>query len=192
MRDRRHTIANLAVRSHEIAQSKGWYGAVDDRPLYVVFLLNVSEVSEALEDWRANRRIDEREQTGSEHPKPCGIPIELADLVIRICQHAGSHGQAMKLAQAVATSRASYEKTHPFEEFLATLTTNLTYAFLEGLNCRDARLPRSDAEYIGFHANTIRRCSAFMATHGVDFWGAIDEKEAYNRMRPIRHGGKKC
>ena len=40
-------------------------------------------------------------------------------------------------------------------------------------------------------ANCINQTFDFCKFHNIDLWAAIDEKEAYNRTRSERHGGKK-
>ena len=58
---RPRTIADLCMRSHLLSKEKGWYSGHDRDPrsLDVVTDLFHSEVSEALEEWRANRGITE-------------------------------------------------------------------------------------------------------------------------------------
>jgi hypothetical protein len=55
------TIASLCQRSHEMSRSKGWYNGEekDQRPIRLITLLMQSELIEALEEWRSNKRLDE-------------------------------------------------------------------------------------------------------------------------------------
>jgi NTP pyrophosphatase (non-canonical NTP hydrolase) len=80
-------INSLVHEAHQNAVDKGW----DDKPRSfgdVVALMH-SELSEALEDHRNGRGFTE---TYYEGEKPCGIPIELADTVIRIFDACGKYG----------------------------------------------------------------------------------------------------
>ena len=85
-------IEVLQKEVHRIAIEKGWY----DKPrgFEAVIALAHSELSEALEDYRDGHEVDairRRLPHGDEVlGKPLGIPIEFADLIIRIldtCEH---------------------------------------------------------------------------------------------------------
>lgn len=83
---------------------KGWK---DDRSVGDLLMLMVSELAEALEeyrDWHEPNAI--RVQNG----KPEGIPIELADLVIRILSFCGKYD--VDLQDAVLRKMA-YNETRP-------------------------------------------------------------------------------
>lgn len=82
---------NIRNAMQEVLQTEsrhGWTSVVpDDNPALFCekLLLVVSEISEALEEFRAGRGVSEiwfREEKGES--KPEGVPIELADAVIRI------------------------------------------------------------------------------------------------------------
>ncbi|GIM47007.1 hypothetical protein DNHGIG_25560 [Collibacillus ludicampi] len=80
-------INELVKEAHQMAIDKGWYE--EPRTFGEIIALVHSELSEALEDFRAGRRINEIYYEGD---KPCGIPIELADVVIRIFDTCGYYG----------------------------------------------------------------------------------------------------
>lgn len=67
-----------------------------------------SELSEALEDIRDGRGVSE---TYFEGKKPCGVPSELADVIIRICGFSRRHG--IDLAEAIVT-KMLYNETRTF------------------------------------------------------------------------------
>lgn len=86
-----------------------------------------SELSEALEDFRDGRRPNETwysDANGtryfpppSSHPvsgpyKPCGIPSELADVIIRVLAISVRHG--IDIERAV-TEKMSYNDTRPYK-----------------------------------------------------------------------------
>jgi len=81
---------------HENAVNKGWW---DTPPSFAESLCLIhSEVSEALEDFRRGHAVTEtwggetEDTEGYTAFKPCGIPSELADVVIRtmdLCEFYG-------------------------------------------------------------------------------------------------------
>jgi NTP pyrophosphatase (non-canonical NTP hydrolase) len=97
-------INNLIKEAHEIAKSKGWHD--EDRSFPELIALMHSELSETLEEYRNGSEYKDvyysckRTITCTnwpkcekcEHTKPEGIPIELADCVIRIFDACGKFG----------------------------------------------------------------------------------------------------
>lgn len=78
-------IDYLCQVCYEIALSKGWWS--EERTFGDILSLFHSEISEALEEFRNGNEIDqiyfEREN------KPAGVPVELADLLIRVFDFCG-------------------------------------------------------------------------------------------------------
>jgi NTP pyrophosphatase (non-canonical NTP hydrolase) len=67
-----------------------------------------SELSEALEDYRAGHPLHKTRYQGS---KPVGIPIEMADVIIRVLHFCGKHG--IDIEKAVEEKMA-YNEGRPF------------------------------------------------------------------------------
>ena len=91
------TITELLKESHKTAISKGWWdlpikkGEVQDRNFGELLALCHSEISEALEEYRKGKKLDEiyyDKETG----KPEGIAVEFADLFIRIADICEAYG----------------------------------------------------------------------------------------------------
>ena len=204
----RHTIEALCIRSDEVARKSGW---VDDKnmPSYaIITALFHSELSEALEDYRNNKLVtevwyeckgmtfgkDERDRS-KEPPgddpsywKPCGVPIELADFVIRICQYAGTVKRGKELQETY--EHAIVDGACDFAEFLAKAhaTVSGSYNSYEWYGIAPSSRP---LRYLDCLGEALLHTFAFCDASGIDIWAAIDEKEAYNRTREYRHGGKK-
>jgi NTP pyrophosphatase (non-canonical NTP hydrolase) len=75
-------------------------------------MLMVSEISEAMEEYRDHRGLNETYYNWEKPDKPEGIPIELADVVIRIADFCAIYG--IDLDQAVRVKMA-YNRTRPFK-----------------------------------------------------------------------------
>ena len=105
------TITELVKQSHETALDKGWWDDDPevDRSFGTTLALIHSEVSEALEEYRDGRGYQEiyyRESDG----KPEGIPVEFADVIIRICDNVGKYD--MPLLRALE-EKLAFNKTRP-------------------------------------------------------------------------------
>ena len=100
-------LNELAYHIHENAKAKGWWD--DERKFPEIAALIHSEVSEALEEWRSGHAPDYIYYYG-EAGKPEGVPIELADAIIRIMDYAANEG--IDLDEAIQVKMA-YNKTRP-------------------------------------------------------------------------------
>lgn len=212
------TISALCQRSRDISLEKGWLNpdGTDPRPFHTVIGLFHTELSEAFEDIRSHKGLNETyyevkhvrlgngihlttvtSSKGVEElradkneevigvPKPCGIPIELADFVIRVCQYYGSADKGAALQADFKEGRA-WDDYMPVdaEELIARLHAKASHAYQQHVEGRQDGV-------VGCLADALSELFAFCQKNDVNLWNAIDEKEAYNRTRPQKHGGKK-
>lgn len=168
-------LNSLVKTSYDIAVEKGWHD--EERSLAALTLLMQSEVAEVLEDYRANRGITEIYSEGDNH-KICGIPVEIADLVIRVADYCGKYN--IDLESWTTAAPQPIGDSIAFEEWLARINYTLSQAWADRLLG------------VGFWLGVAVSYAFSMATtFSIDLWAVIDEKTAFNRTRPYRHGGKK-
>jgi hypothetical protein len=169
----------LAREVHANAVSKGWWE--DNRPWGEIISLCHSEVSEALEEFRNGRRLDEVYASGA-GAKPEGIPIELADVVIRVLDYFGKVGEhdledLLGSRQSLLLRTLFGQPSEGFPTACADIHDLLSLAYVS----------RSALRLV----DVIIYIRRWFSHHGVDLRETIQTKMAYNRTRPYRHGGKK-
>jgi len=181
-------LNDLVTESYKIAMEHGWHD--EERSLAALTLLMQSEVAEILEEYRKHKGLTEvwyevhHEADGCHYTtigapgdKPCGIPVELADLVIRIADYCGKYNIDLE----------TYVKNGPqplteadFEEWLARINYALSKAWSDHV-----------LGMAFWMAVAVTYSFQMAEVVGIDLWAVIDEKTAFNRTRPYRHGGKK-
>ena len=97
----------LVEESHNNAVEHGWWEG--ERNFGEQIALMHSELSEVLEDYRNGRGIAEIYFEGL---KPCGIPVEFADTIIRIFDTCGKYG--IDLEEAIRI-KMEYNKSRPYK-----------------------------------------------------------------------------
>lgn len=99
-----YSVTALQSEIHTMAKEKGWWD--EPRTLGDVLCLVHSEISEALEEFRNGHAPDEI--YFAESGKPEGVPVELADAVIRILDYFGYLGLS---AEKVLQLKVDYNAT---------------------------------------------------------------------------------
>lgn len=103
-----NTIKQIQKKAFKIAFDNGWF----DKPTTFVECLALihSELSEALEEYRKGK--GPKDEYFSKDGKPEGIPIELADAIIRICTTAEFFGIDLDLA---IKKKMKFNKSRPYK-----------------------------------------------------------------------------
>lgn len=100
-------LNELTQQIHQNAVEHGWWD--EPRTFGEIIALCHSELSEALEEYR-NRRLPTEVYIGN-NGKPEGIPIELADAIIRILDYCGYAGIDI---DAAISQKHEYNKSRPY------------------------------------------------------------------------------
>jgi NTP pyrophosphatase (non-canonical NTP hydrolase) len=99
-------INELVERAYENAVNKGWHE--NERPVPEVLCLLHAEISEALEEYRDHRPLNE---IRIEDGKPEGFVVEVADLLIRCFDLCGEFNLDIENALKV---KMDYNETRPY------------------------------------------------------------------------------
>lgn len=175
------TFTELTAEIHTVAIAKGWWEK--PREMGEMIALAHSEISEALEEVRNGKLETYYTDVGAGGPrKPEGFYVELADAVIRLLDTAGSR----KVDIVLDDGRV--REFHPnLPTNLCRIHRQLSEAGLWG------ELLEQDWARAHFHEAMQQVISTIfaLAKHlGKDLMPVVEEKMAYNRSRPYRHGGK--
>jgi hypothetical protein len=186
----------LCEDSHANAKEKGFLNI--NRTFHGDTALFHSEISEALEDYRKHRGLNEiyyEDKAGNKYPsldvaqksssdktfKPCGIPIEFADIVIRVAQYCGTEG--LDLAYAMKMVSPSKNIVKDFEELCARLHAGFSDVYAHWFEVKTIN------EFA--FAKTLLMLQDFCQYHNIDLEAVVKQKAEYNSGRPHLHGGKK-
>lgn len=179
---------------HINAVEHGWWE--DARSFGEIIALCHSELSEALEEFRANRPMlwyetfvnsDGEPVVASD--KPEGIAVELADCIIRILDWFGKEELA---PDALIAEAGQYMMCDvPVPVYASSIGDRIARWHLL-LSLAYSCWSRASGTYASAlrMALCIREIMEWAGAYGVDMESILLRKHAYNRTRPYRHGGK--
>lgn len=101
------TIRALQIRAYETACRKGWHD--EPRTAGELIALMHCELSETLEEFRNGKKPNEIYY--GPDGKPEGMPIEIADLVLRACDFCGYFNIDLETA---IIEKMTYNETRPY------------------------------------------------------------------------------
>lgn len=203
-------LNNFSVEANQLAKEKGWWDG-EERDTRELYALMHSEVSEALEEYRAGRpmiwhlcksclnpcetcfecvckdQFPDGKGCVDFRPKPEGIAVELIDLIIRIADFMGHTG-----IQFVQEWDVNYDCNTPLPVLCQHLHAMLDEAISEGyMDWATGEIIEPDD--IGDNMTEITlTIFSWLAGKGIDPWAVLDEKHQFNKTRPYRHGNKVC
>lgn len=201
----------FAAEVHQNAVEHGWWD--EERSFGEIIALCHSELSEALEEYRAKRGMVWYACTEGDQERPCrpedeydcqkfgkeveceyrskkpeGIAVELADCIIRILDWYGKEGldtDALLLeAGIIVMCDLPIPVYGSFGDFIALLHNLLSMSYACWCNASG-----TSASALRL-AKCIREIMAWAKENGVDMEHILDMKHEYNKGRPYRHGGK--
>jgi len=208
---------DMARRAHRMAREKGWWGSDVSSPDNRAPADQVNnfhaELSEAWEEWRAQRGITEVYHR--DDGKPEGFPVELADLLIRLGDTAGRYelvvnsivrqylprmldeadvmpalGRGFSAAETSGFVKSCHKTVTGFGDALEQLHG---YAVVRP-ETRGASQGARDTELeaINSLALCVLTVLCFCERAEIPIAEIIEQKMVYNATRPHRHGGKRA
>ena len=192
--------------AHAIAKDHGWWDATESPPKAPSYSTDshrspqsgrtfgegIADIHESLSEARKAYREDGdtdahwrwHDHNGKEVRRPEGVPMELADVVIRVADMAEQYGCNLEAAETIDPSTESfYAHLVSFGDWIEACGIWLSFAFLEKLLAPDFHPARPLAP-------TLLWVQEMAAHYGIDLDAAIEAKMEYNRTREYRHGGK--
>jgi hypothetical protein len=198
-------MSYIANESYATAKEKGWWDESVPRSNAILHFLMCSELSEALEDFRAHKGVTESWlENGT---KPCGIPSEAGDLIIRIGDLAGkmnltfgTHAetgtifdelgepsQECGIGDSIFCSDILWSRLRQpleFDEAMMTANARVSWVYVYGKDLTPTQLAYA-------YWRICNDIVVYFDEQGYDLRTMIQQKMEFNKTRPIRHGNKK-
>lgn len=197
------TVTAWAHAVHNQAKDKGWWadGVEGRSPGNTIFLM-VTELAESFEVYRAPDRefTDiwmEPTKANPEVKKPEGLPVELADTVIRCLDHiaalaptCGGDALIQISAADALEDKPMYVDTLDYGDIMIGITKMLMNAYNQFST--EGSVTRQRRRAIRQLMTVVVALLAYSDFKSLDIPKAIELKHAFNATRPARHGGKRA
>ena len=170
-------LNTLSKEVHQNAVEHGWWE--EERNFGEIIALIHSELSEALEEYRNGHAVTEIYYNGD---KPEGVPVELADVVIRILDYIGSQETYLD------TDYQIYQNVHQITGYGYAKGTFGDFIARQHRRISDSYF--GDCEEQAPLIKCIAEIECWFSKNGLDFESTIQLKHEYNKTRPYKHGGK--
>lgn len=183
-------LNELSKEVHQNAVDHGWWE--EERTFGEIIALCHSELSEALEEYRKGNGLtyvycgecnceceyfDDTCARAVNKRKPEGIPVELADCIIRILDFCGKENLNVDLINIMTLPLKFRPKSNHFGDWINYFHATLSMSVIE--------------ESTLYLDGCIREIMDYCKKEKIDIEEAIKIKHEYNKTRPYRHGGKK-
>lgn len=192
--DKMKLYRDLQEEAHRNACVHGWHDK--EVSFEQMLLLLHSEISEACEEFRSGKPINEIyfRQSGvdADPQKPEGFPVELADVVIRIMDYCGLVEFDMARFILTSTYAGHFIGSNPtFTEIQDAVCNS------DGYEKRDVvgtlvmmHRQISGCDHVRDLCRVLLHIMGYCHLHELALYQAMVMKMKYNRTRPHRHGGK--
>lgn len=198
------TAVPWAHAVHEQAKAKGWWqdGIENRSPGNTVFLM-ITELAESFEIFRVPNHefTDIWLEDNKENPdikKPEGLPVELADTVIRCLDHIAAMAPTCggdAIIQISALDALDDKPTFGDQDIYGDVMMGMTKMLCNAHSSfftEKSTVQRNRRRAIRQLMGVVVAILAYSDARSLDVPKAIELKHSYNGTRPARHGGKKA
>ena len=195
-------LNELAREVHQNAVEHGWWNPEPSFP--EIIALCHSELSEALEEYRAGNRIRPGQPTPLRYysgggynataptlicTEPRGIAVELGDCILRILDYFA--GRGVDTERQVERALKLGDTGNPFsDEAFGAMVASLHTGLSSALWAAQSPIPLDSVDPEDWMALCIVGIMDWADNKGLDMEAILWEKLEYNKGRPYRHGGK--
>lgn len=171
-------LTNMAQQIFAANKEKGFwdYEKVSDRNMGELVALIHSELSEAQESFPVRVRDDKLTERSAVH-------VEIADAIIRTLDLIGAYGIGIYPEDFWLEHVASYHS-----DAMASLFDDVSLAHMFASRVLEAHRKGSEMDWSEATTQLLGYLLAICWKHEIDIMPIVEEKLAYNKTRPYKHG----